>query len=455
MASMLRAWLRDGLRLPPRLLETLDKPLPRGVGWLNTLGSTALLLIGIQVLTGILLGFYYAPSTQEAYQSLTYIQERVMFGQLVHGLHHYGASAVVVVLVLHLLRVLYHGAYKAPRELIWVFGVLLLGVVLGFAFTGYLLPWDQKAYWATVVGSEMAGAAPGLGPHVRRVLVGGTELGPATLTHFFALHVLVLPLLLYALVGGHVALVWRKGPTSPGCPVGREAPAASRFLGHQLLKDALVMGLAAVVVFALAWLCPVRLEPKADPNDPSYAPRPEWYFLGFFQLLKYLPGGMEIVAILVLPAVGGMLLLLLPWLDRGRERRAARRPLVTGAATAALLGLVVLTSLGMADRPHNVTPEDNPFHSAAPGLLERGQELYEAQHCRACHTLAGSGGSAGPALDRVGRRRKYDVEWMTRHFRDPGSAVPGSTMPPYRHLPEADLRALTAYLFADRFNWPR
>jgi ubiquinol-cytochrome c reductase cytochrome b subunit len=455
MGSKLRAWFLDRLHLSPRFLDAVDKPLPRGVGWLNTLGSTALLLIGVQVVTGMLLGFYYAPSTQEAYESLSYIQQRVLFGRLVQGLHHYGASAVVVVLLLHLLRVLYHGAYKPPRELIWVFGVLLLAVVLGFAFTGYLLPWDQKAYWATVVGTEMAGATPVVGPAIRRVLVGGAELGPATLTHFFALHVLVLPLLLYALVAGHVALVWRKGPTSPGCPVGREAPPASRFLGQQLFKDATVMGLVVAFLLGLAWLSPVRLEPRADPNDPSYVPRPEWYFLAFFQLLKYLPGGLEIVAILVLPALGAMLLLFLPWLDRSRERRARRRPWVTGTATAALAGMILLTSLGMADRPHNVTPADNPFREAPAPLLERGRQLYAAQNCGGCHLLGGRGGHAGPALDRVARRRKYDVDWMIRHLRSPAVVVPGSTMPPYNHLSKTDLQALTAYLFADRFNWPR
>jgi ubiquinol-cytochrome c reductase cytochrome b subunit len=453
--SKLRFGLLDRLHLSPRILDALDKPLPRGVGWLNTLGGTALLLIGLQVVTGMLLGFYYAPSTEEAHQSLTYIQQRVLFGRLVQGLHHYGASAVVVVLFLHLLRVLYHGAYKPPREMIWVFGVLLLAVVLGFAFTGYLLPWDQKAYWATVVGTEMAGATPIIGPSIRRVLLGGTELGPATLTHFFALHVLVLPLVLYALLVGHVALVWRKGPTSPGHPVGREAPAGSRFLGHQLIKDAVVMGLAAAIVFGLACLSPVRLEPRADPSDPSYVPRPEWYFLAFFQLLKYLPGGLEILAILVLPAIGGMALLLLPWLDRSRERRAARRPWVTGLATVVLMGLIVLTSLGMIDRPHNMTPEDNPFRAAPAALLARGEQVYEAQNCRGCHVLNGKGGSAGPALDRVARRWKYDTDGMIRHLRSPAAVVPGSTMPPYNHVPEADLRALTAYLFADRFNWAR
>src|SRR5262245_61236517 len=128
MARMLRSWLRSGVHLPPRRLEKLDTPLPRGVGWLNTLGSTALLFLALQIVTGIVLGFYYAPSTHEAYQSLKNIQQRVLFGRLVHGMHHYGASAVVVILLLHLLRVLYHGAYKPPRQLIWVLGVLLLGI---------------------------------------------------------------------------------------------------------------------------------------------------------------------------------------------------------------------------------------------------------------------------------------------------------------------------------------
>lgn len=452
--SRLGDWIRERLGLPPALMEKLDKPLPRGVGWLNTLGSALVVLIAIQVATGILLAFYYVPSTREAHASLTYIREQVLFGRLVHGLHHYGSSAVVVVLVLHLLRVFYHGAYKAPRELLWVAGVLLLVLILGFAFTGYLLPWDQKAYWATVVSAEMVESTPLVGPALRRVLLGGEEVGAATLTHFYALHALLFPLLLYGLVAVHLYLVWCLGPTSPGARVGEARPAKRRFLRDQVFKDAVVIGVAFVIVFGLAWLRPAGLEPLADPADDAYVPRPEWYFLWLFELLKYLPGALKSVGSVLLPLAGILLLLALPWLDRSAERRARCRRAVVGWGTGALLAVVALTAMGLADRPHNLMPEDNPFRAAEAGLLEQGRKLYQEQGCGGCHRLAGEGGEAGPSLDRVGRRRRYDAEGTMAHIRHPQAAVPDSTMPSYKHLSEAQLRALTAYLFQDRFNWP-
>jgi len=454
LSASVANWLADRLGLPPRWLEMLDKPLPRGVGWLNTLGSTLLLYLVVQVVTGIALAFYYAPSTAEAHGSVTYIRERVLFGRLVHSLHHYGASAVVLVLAFHLLRVFWHAAYKPPRELTWIIGVLLLGLVLGFAFTGYLLPWDQKAYWATVVSAEIVESVPLVGPPLKRVLLGGEEVGPATLTHFFALHALVFPLLLYALIGVHLFLVWRKGPTPPGRAVGEDGPPGGRFLTDQLLKDAVAMAVAFALLFAVAWLRPAGLEPRADPTDDAYVPRPEWYFLWLFELLKYVPGALKSVAGAGVPLAALLLLLALPWLDRGGQRRAAARRAVLGGGVASLVVVAALTAMGLADRPHNAVPADNPLRAADAAALRRGEQVYREQGCAGCHRLAGEGSDAGPSLDRVGRRRKYDVAWMIRHMQEPAALVPGSTMPPYKHVPEAYLRDLTAYLFQERFNWP-
>jgi mono/diheme cytochrome c family protein len=215
-----------------------------------------------------------------------------------------------------------------------------------------------------------------------------------------------------------------------------------------------MMGLVFAGVYLLAWLLPPRLEPVADPTDDCYVPRPEWYFLGWFQLLRYLPGSLESVGALLLPALGILLLFLIPWLDRSRERRVLRRPVVTGVGTAGLLGFVLLTALGLADRPRNVFPESNPFRAAPTALLAQGERLYKEQNCGGCHRLGDLGSETGLTLDRVGRRRRYDVDWMIRHFREPAAVVAGSTMPAYRHLLEAELRALTAFLFAERFNWP-
>jgi quinol-cytochrome oxidoreductase complex cytochrome b subunit len=198
-----------------RIWETLFlRKIPK-VNWLYTLGSATLFVTINQIVTGILLSIYYVPSPQDAYASVRYITNEVPAGWLIRGLHSWGASAMVVLVILHMLRVILHGAYKYPREVTWFTGVLLLLIVFGFGFTGYLLPWDQKAYWATIVGTRVLGVVPGIGDWLLRVARGGTELSAVTLARFFGVHVWVLPSLLLVLVAIHLFLVVRIGISAP------------------------------------------------------------------------------------------------------------------------------------------------------------------------------------------------------------------------------------------------
>ncbi|HDK45229.1 MAG TPA: DUF4405 domain-containing protein [Actinobacteria bacterium] len=198
-----------------RIWETLFlRRIPK-VNWLYTLGSATLFVAINQIVTGILLSIYYVPSPQDAYASVQYITTGVSAGWLIRGLHHWGASAMVVLAVLHMLRVIFHGAYKYPREITWFTGALLLLVVFGFGFTGYLLPWDQKAYWATTVGTRIIAVVPGIGDWLLRVARGGDELSAVTLTRFFGTHVWVLPALLLLLLGIHLFLVIRISISAP------------------------------------------------------------------------------------------------------------------------------------------------------------------------------------------------------------------------------------------------
>ena len=187
------------------------------VNWLYTLGSATLFVAGLQIVTGILLTLYYVPTPDHAYDSVVYITTEVTAGWFIRGLHHWGASAMVILTVLHLLRTFFYGAYKFPREVTWLSGVFLLLVVVGFGFTGYLLPWDQKAYWATTVGTRIVGVAPGIGDWILRIARGGEELSAVTLARFFGAHVWVLPAALLTLLGIHLYLVIRIGITAvPG-----------------------------------------------------------------------------------------------------------------------------------------------------------------------------------------------------------------------------------------------
>jgi quinol-cytochrome oxidoreductase complex cytochrome b subunit len=203
-------WLDKRLGLSEIFNAVLDRKVPR-VNWWFTLGSASLFLALVQGATGIMLSVYYVPSPDHAYDSITYIMNEVQFGWLIRGIHHWGASLLVLVVFLHMLRVFFYGAYKYPRELTWITGVFLLLATLGMGFTGYLLPWNQRSYWATVVGTEIAGTVPGIGRFITRVLRGGSDLSAVTLVRFFSMHVWIIPALVLVILGVHLYLVVRLG----------------------------------------------------------------------------------------------------------------------------------------------------------------------------------------------------------------------------------------------------
>lgn len=203
-------WLDERLGLREIWAAIFLRKIPK-VNWLYTLGSATLFVAFIQILTGILLTIYYVPTPDHAYDSVQYITTQVTAGWFIRGMHHYGASAMVVLAVAHMIRVIFHGAYKYPREVTWFSGVFLLLITVGFGFTGYLLPWDQKAYWATTVGTRIAGTPPIIGDFILRIMRGGEELSAVTLTRFFGTHVWVLPIMLILLISVHMYLVIRIG----------------------------------------------------------------------------------------------------------------------------------------------------------------------------------------------------------------------------------------------------
>ncbi len=213
MAAKFADWLDDRFGWRGVWAAIFLRKIPH-VNWGYTLGSATLFVAALQIVTGILLTIYYVPTPDHAYDSVGYIMAEVPAGWFIRGLHHWGASAMVVLAGLHMLRTFFYGAYKFPREVTWLTGVLLLLVVIGFGFTGYLLPWDQKAYWATTVGTRIAGVAPGLGPWILRIMRGGDELSAVTLARFFGVHVWVLPAALLTLISLHMYLVIRIGITA-------------------------------------------------------------------------------------------------------------------------------------------------------------------------------------------------------------------------------------------------
>jgi quinol-cytochrome oxidoreductase complex cytochrome b subunit len=308
-------------------------------------GGTALFLFGIQVATGTLLALYYKPTPDAAYDSVLFVMSDVHFGWLIRSVHHWAANLMILFVVLHLLRVFFQAAYKYPRELTWVVGVGLLGITMVFGFTGYLLPWDQRAYWATVVGTEIAGAVPLVGEPLLMLLRGGVDVTEATLSRFFGLHVLVLPLVLGGLLAVHLTLVHQLGLANPKRPDPRGRPPEGKtvpFYPNYILDELIAWYVIIALLVVLASLFPAGLEEQADPLVTPAHTKPEWYFLAVYELLKLVP---RIVGI-VLPIVGLLLLTILPFIDRNPEVVARRRLLAVGTATVILVGAVALTARG-------------------------------------------------------------------------------------------------------------
>jgi len=210
MSTKVGNWLDERLGWRGVWAAIFLRKIPK-VNWLYTLGSATLFVVVNQMVTGILLTIYYVPTPDHAYDSVQYITTQVAAGWLIRGLHHYGASAMVILAVLHMIRVIFLGSYKFPREITWFTGVILLLVTVGFGFTGYLLPWDQKAFWATTVGTRIAGTPPGIGDTILRIMRGGEELSAVTLARFFGVHVWVLPATLILLLALHMYLVIKIG----------------------------------------------------------------------------------------------------------------------------------------------------------------------------------------------------------------------------------------------------
>lgn len=347
-------WLDERTGVKQIVRRALDEPIRGGARWSYVFGSALLLLFVIQAVTGIFLTMYYVPSADHAHVSVAYIQKAVPGGALIRGLHYYGASAMVILLIAHLTQTFLFGAYKQKRELLWIVGGVLLLLTLGFAFTGQLLPWDQEAYFGTKVGTSIAGEMPVIGPLQQRIMLGGADVTTATLSRFFTAHVFLLPLALVGLVIAHVYLFRHAGAAGPFH--SKRDTRVERFYPKQLYKDSLFFLVVFMALVAVATLAPAALGPQAKPGSDFLA-RPPWYFLPLFQLLKYFPGRLALIPTLLFPGMLFTLLFLLPFLDRRHERRPLKRPIATSALALVLLGGGVLIYL--AKHQDNTNPEYN------------------------------------------------------------------------------------------------
>jgi cytochrome b6 len=349
-------WLEErlGWKAFGELLQHKEVPQHRHSIWYY-FGGMTLFLFGMQVGTGALLLLYYRPSAAEAYESVQFIVTRVPFGWLVRSIHAWSANLMVATAFAHLFSVLFLHAYRRPRELTWITGLLLLMLTLAFGFTGYLLPWNEIAFFATRVGTDVAATVPLVGHGLVRFLRGGNDVSGATLTRLFGFHVAILPAIATALVALHLLLIQRHGMSVPPS-IERRALQDTReiralpFLPHVLLRDLFAWTIALALLAALATFYPWELGTKADPFAPAPAGiRPEWYFLWAFQTLKYVPPTVagingEFLAVAAM-AAGGVAALILPLLVNGSPR-AYRMVVVAGIV--ALAFIAVMTTLALA-----------------------------------------------------------------------------------------------------------
>ncbi len=411
-------WLDQRTGYKRLVQESLFENVPGGARWRYVWGSTLVFCFVIQVITGLALWFAYSPSSQTAWESVYFIQYEMWGGWFLRGLHHYTAHAMTVLLVIHLMQVVIDGAYKAPREFNFWSGVVLLLLVLALSLTGYLLPWDQKGYWATKVATSIAAITPFVGPEVQKLVVGGVDYGHHTLTRFFALHAGLIPGAIILFIVGHIYLFRRHGLT-PKEP--RRKPDAA-FWPDQVLRDAVAcLAVMLVVLFLIFRYNGAELGAPADPSEQFSAARPEWYFLFLFELLKYFPGGTEVWGAIVIPGLLMAVLAAMPFI--GNWRLGHRFNI--GFLWAMLFGIGVLTWLAVKEDRANPdyaravatakrdaervvelaqSPEGIPVEGAVTLLRKdpftQGPKLF-AKNCASCHRFDGHDGLGGQPKDPI------------------------------------------------------
>ena len=436
-------WWEKRLGLGRALGTTLDEKIPGGAKFTYALGSATLLTFLTLAVTGIWELFYYVPSVNQAYNSVNFIRFQVPFGWLIHGIHYWAASVMVVLVLVHLAQTFFWGAFKKPRELTWVLGTLLLLATLGAVFTGGPLAWDEKGFWAANVGAGLLGSIPGVGDFLKHLMFGPTPIGQLTLSRLFPLHVALIPIAILCIIGLHL-VAFRKGGAAGSI---KQTDKVGVFWPEQIVMDLVVY---TGVLTLLVWLSATLFTPvtgPGDPVDPTYVARPDWPFLWMFQILKYLSGSLEWLGFVLIPIVGIALLLSVPWLDRKAERSPARRPVPVLVFVVIVAVLGGLTWLGATEQPPAPTPvtgsppatpdsaiEPTPtvpgptVASYTIGGTEHGQAIYVA-YCEPCHGADGKGGVVNPqsadgtvpALNPIdpeisGKKKPYDVQFFVNNI---------------------------------------
>jgi len=450
-------WLDERTGLTETIGPLATHLVPPGAKWSYVFGSATLVAFVLQVVTGVALSLLYQPTSETAYASLIFITKTVPLGSFLRGLHYFGASAMIVLVGIHMIRVYITASFKYPREMNWISGAVLLLLTLGMGFTGQLLRWDSNGVWSAIVGAEQAGRVPFIGTTVAHFLLAGETLGGATLSRFFAIHVFLIPGLMFGLIGFHLFLVIRNGISEPpraGRPVN---PVTYRTWYEKMLENEgvpfwpdaawrdMAFGLfVLIVIIALAWwVGPPSIGAPPDPANINSNPRPDWYFLWIFALFALMPRAIESYAIAFGPVILGAVLILAPILFGKGERSPLRRP------WSIALVVMIVTMVGVfwhegVKSPWSPDFSAKPLAAHVVGQVSadatRGADLFFRKGCLYCHRMGSDGGLRGPDLTHVGSR--LDRDQLTIKI-----VNGGGNMPAFGASVSADeLRDLVAFL---------
>jgi ubiquinol-cytochrome c reductase cytochrome b subunit len=461
MLRKIALWIDERLYVSKLYASTAGHHVPANAeSWFYVLGSGTLLCFIIQVVTGTCLAFVYVPSASQAYTSLEYLNYQQSLGWLLRAIHNWGSNFMVGIMILHLTQVFLFGAFKYPREMTWISGVILLLCTLGMAFTGQVLRFDQDAYWGLGIGAAMMGRVPVIGANLVHLMLAGPIIAGETLSRFFTLHVFIIPGAIIALVSLHLRLVLTKGINEypvPGKPVEKETydeeyealikKEGVPFFPKAISKDLVFSGLVTLGILACAlYFGPEGPHGAPDPTQINTVPKPDFFFLWLYATLALLPDYLETILILTVPVIAIGLLFALPFISGTGEKSARRRPVAVLSVIVIFLALGTFNYLGTyspwSPKMSAWSGESTPvkYVKERSPLELRGALVFQSKQCRNCHSLDGSGGLRGPALDSVATRLTADQ--LVRQV-----IQGGGNMPAYgKNLSPAEVTAIVAFM---------